>query len=320
MKAMVINGFGESSRLEIAEVPTPEAQPDEILIRVAYAGVNPVDWKIREGMLEGLFPHRFPLILGWDAAGTVAALGTGAAGFRVGDNVYAYCRKPTVQWGAYAEYVAIASSAVAPMPANQTFAQAAAIPLTALTSWQALFDAGQLKAGQSVLIHAGAGGTGGMAIQLAKHAGATVFTTANAGNHEYVRSLGADHAIDYQRESFVEAIRSRSPDGVDLAYVTVGGAVLRNSYRVVKPGGALVTIVEAPDVEEAQRLGIRAAFVFVEPNGAQLREITRLIEAGIVRPPEITEMNLEEAPRAQELSQAGHVRGKIVLKIDEHPR
>jgi NADPH2:quinone reductase len=316
MKAMIINGFGGADRLEMAEVPTPEAQADEVLIRVTYAGVNPVDWKIREGMLEGLFPHRFPLMLGWDAAGTVAAVGPSVTGFEVGDKVYAYCRKPIVQWGTYAEYVTMASSAVAPMPANLTFAQAAAIPLTALTSWQALFDAGQLKAGQSVLVHAGAGGTGGMAIQLAKHAGAMVFTTASAGNHEYVRSLGADHVIDYQRESFVEVIKARSPDGVDLVYVTVGGDVLRNSYRVLKPGGALVSIVDAPDVEEARRLGIRATFVFVEPNGAQLREITRLIEAGRVRPAAIAEMNLEEAPRAQELSQAGHVRGKIVLKID----
>jgi NADPH:quinone reductase len=201
------------------------------------------------------------------------------------------------------------------MPANLTFAQAAAIPLTALTSWQALFDAGRLEAGQSVLIHAGAGGTGGMAIQLARYTGATVFTTASAGNHEYVRSLGADHVIDYRRESFVEAVESISPQGVDLAYVTVGGDVLRNSYRVVRRGGALVSIVDAPDAEDARRVGVRATFVFVEPNGAQLREITRLIEASIVRPPEITEMSLEEAPRAQELSRAGHVRGKIVLKI-----
>jgi NADPH:quinone reductase len=246
MKAMIINGFGGADRLQMAEVPTPTGQADEVLLRVAYAGVNPVDWKIREGMLEGLFPHRFPLVLGWDAAGTVAAVGTAVNNFEVGDKVYAYCRKPIVQWGTYAEYMAMASSAVAPMPANLTFAQGAAIPLTALTSWQALFDAGQLKAGQSVLIHAGAGGTGGMAIQFAKHAGATVFTTASAGNYEYVRSLGADHVIDYQRQSFVEVIKNKSPDGVDLAYVTVGGDVLRNSYRVMKPGGALVSIVEAP--------------------------------------------------------------------------
>ena len=315
MKAMIISGFGGADRLGIAEVPTPEVQADEALIRVAYAGVNPVDWKIREGMLERLFPHRFPLILGWDAAGTVAAVGTAVTSFGGGDKVYAYCRKPIVQWGTYAEYVAMESSAVAPMPANLTFAQAAAIPLTALTSWQALFDAGQLKAGQLVLIHAGAGGTGGMAIQFAKNAGATVFTTASAGNHEYVRSLGADHVIDYQRESFVEVVKNKSPDGVDLVYVTVGGDVLRDSHRVVKPGGALVSIVDAPDVEEAQRGGIRAAFVFVEPNGAQLREITRLIETGEIRAPAITEMNLEEVPKAHELSQSGHVRGKIVLKI-----
>jgi NADPH2:quinone reductase len=131
MKAMIINGFGGADRLETAEVPTPTAQADEVLIRVAYAGVNPVDWKIREGMLEGLFPHRFPLVLGWDAAGTVAAIGTAVTDFQVGDIVYVYCRKPIVQWGTYAEYVAMASSAVAPIPANLTFAQAAAIPLTA---------------------------------------------------------------------------------------------------------------------------------------------------------------------------------------------
>ena len=217
MKAIIINGFGGADGLQMAEVPTPTAQADEVLIRVAYAGVNPVDWKIREGMLEGLFEHRFPLILGWDAAGTVAAVGTAVTDFKVGDKVYAYCRRPIVQWGTYAEYLAMESSAVAPIPANLTFAQAAAIPLTALTSWQALFDAGQLKAVQSVLIHAGAGGTGGMAIQFAKHAGGTVFTTASAGNHEYVRSLGADHVIDYQRESFVEVVKNKSPDGVDLA-------------------------------------------------------------------------------------------------------
>jgi NADPH:quinone reductase len=315
MKAMIINGFGGADRLEVAEISTPKAEADEVLIRVIDAGVNPVDWKIREGMLAGLFPHRFPLILGWDMAGTVAETGTAVTGFRVGEKVYAYSRKPVVQWGTYAEYVTVPSSAVAPMPANLTFAQAAAIPLTALTSWQALFDAGRLEAGQSVLIHAGAGGTGGMAIQLARYTGATVFTTASAGNHEYVRSLGADHVIDYRRESFVEAVESISPQGVDLAYVTVGGDVLRHSYRVVRRGGALVSIVDAPDAEDARRVGVRATFVFVEPNGAQLREITRLIEASIVRPPEITEMSLEEAPRAQELSRAGHVRGKIVLKI-----
>ena len=315
MKAMIINGFGGADRLEMAEVATPEAQPDEILIRVAYAGVNPVDWKIREGMLEGLFPHRFPLILGWDAAGTVAALGAKAAGFQVGDKVYAYCRTPIVQWGTYAEYGHGVSSRGA--DAGQPDLRSSRRDST---------DGAHLLAG--IIRHrtaesraVGPDPCGCRRYRrhgdpVGKASGATVFTTASAGNHQYVRSLGADHVIDYERASFVEVIKNRSPGGVDLAYVTVGGDVLRNSYRVVKPGGALVTIIEAPDVEEARRLGIRATFVFVEPNGTQLREITRLIEAGRVRPPAITEMNLEEAPRAQELSQAGHVRGKIVLKLD----
>ena len=201
MKAIVIDAFGGPDRLRAAEVPTPKASAGEVVIELACTSVNPVDWKIREGMLSGLFPHTFPLILGWDAAGTVSDTGEAVNEFSVGDRVYAYCRKPTVQWGTYAEYVAVPASAVAAMPANLSFAEAAAIPLVGLTSWQVLFDAANLRAGQTVLIHAGAGGLGSIAIQLAKNAGATVFTTASAANHEYVRSLGADHVIDYRTYS-----------------------------------------------------------------------------------------------------------------------
>lgn len=314
MKAMVIDGFGGADGLRMADVTTPQTGIGEVLIRIRYAGVNPVDWKIREGMLEGSFPHVFPIILGWDAAGTVAAVGEEVSEFALGRPVYAYCRKPVVQWGAYAESIVLSAAHVAPMPANLSFAEAASVPLVALTSWQSLFDAGRLETGQSVLIHAGAGGTGGMAIQFAKQAGAIVFTTASAANHDYVRDLGADHVIDYRSEDFVEAVKRIARGGVDLAYVNASG-VLRKSYRAVRRGGRLVSIVEQPDPADNETHGVEGRFVFVEPNGGQLRQIAALIEKGVVRPLPIEEMPLADAAQALTKSQTGHVRGKIVLRI-----
>lgn len=315
MRAMVIDDFGGPERLHLAELPDPRPAPGEVLIRVIFAGVNPVDWKIREGMLAGRFPHHFPLIPGWDAAGTVAAAGAGVDGFAVGDRVFAYCRKPEVQWGTYAEYVVVPADAVAPMPRTLGFAEAATIPLAGLTAWQSLFEAANLKKEQWVLVHAGAGGVGSLAVQFAKHIGARVLATASAANHAYVRGLGADDVIDYTRTDVVAAVRERVPDGVDVVYATVGGDVLRDSYRAVRRGGFVVSIVDQPLQEEAARAGAEHAYVFVEPNGRQLQQISEWIDAGEVRAPEVTEMPLADAAKAQELNRAGHVRGKIVLAI-----
>ena len=301
--------------LRTADVPFPEPAADEVLIEVAYAAVNPVDWKIREGMLAGMFPHEFPVILGWDAAGTVKDTGKNVTGFRIGDRVYAYCRKPKVGFGTYAEFVTMNQAAVAPMPKNVGFAEAACIPLAGLTAWQSLFDAAKVQAGDRVLIHAGAGGVGSLAIQFAKHTGAEVLTTAGEANHAYVKSLGADVAIDYTKENFIDAVRKREPGGIDLVIDAVGNDVQRKSYEVLKKGGRLVSIVNVPSEEEARRYGVEAAHVFVTPDGEQLRRIGALIESGAVRPPDLQEMRLEEAAEAQRRSQAGHVRGKIVLKI-----
>ncbi len=315
MKAIVIHEFGGSDKLQLTDLPRPEPGPGEVLIRISHTSVNPVDWKIREGMLRSGMPHRFPLIPGWDAAGTVAALGDGVQGFAPGERVYAYCRKPEVQWGTYAEYVTMTASAVAKMPASLSFEQAAGIPLVGLTSWQALLGAAGLKAGQTVLIHAGAGGLGSMAIQLAKHVGATVVVTASSGNHDYVRSLGADHAIDYNQENFVDAVRAKFPQGVDVVYATVGGTVLDESYKVLKKGGMLVSVTGRPTQEDGDRWGVRVAYVFVAPNGGQLREIAALIDAGKVRPPAITVLALEQAAKAQDMNRTGKTRGKIVLSV-----
>lgn len=315
MKAMAIEAFGGSDQLRLMDLPIPEPEDDEIRIEVAAAGVNPVDWKIREGMLKEAFPHGFPLIPGWDAAGTVHALGKAATRFKVGDQVHAYCRKPVIQWGTYAEYVTVREAVTAPMPRNLSFAQAATIPLAGLTAWQALIDFALLAPGQTVLVHAGAGGVGGLAIQFAKHRGAKVYTTARESNHDYVKGLGADAAIDYTRQNFVDRVRALEPSGVDVVFDTVGGNTLTESYRVVRPDGVLISIVDVPDQRTAELYNLRTGYVFVEPNGDELREIGRLIEAGTVRAPAIEEMPLEAAAAAQDKNEARHVRGKIVLKV-----
>ncbi len=315
MRAMVIEAFGGPERLKAAEVPTPAAGDEEVLIALACASVNPVDWQIGEGLLADMFPHAFPLIPGWDAAGTVSAVGRNADRFKAGDKVFAYCRKPQIQFGTYCEYVAVHESAVALMPGNLGFAEAATVPLTGLTAWQSLFDTAKLSMGEKILIHAGSGGVGSLAIQFAKHAGATVYTTARAVNHDYVRSLGADAAVDYAKENFVDILRKREPGGIDVVFDTIGGRVQQRSYKVLRKGGRLVSIASVPDADEARPYGVRTAFVFVSPNGKQLRRIAELIESGSVRPADFEVMPLEDAAKAQELSKAGHVRGKIVLKI-----
>lgn len=315
MKAMGIQEFGGADRVKVVEVPRPEPGPGEVLMRIEYAGINPVDWKIREGYLKDLMPHRFPLILGWDAAGTVEANGTGASRFRPGDRIFAYCRKPEIQWGAFAEYICLDESVVASVPASLSSAQAAAIPLTALTAWQALFDFAELSRGETVLIHAGAGGVGGMAIQIARDAGATVITTASRKNHAYVKSLGADRVIDYSTDDFTAVLADWYPKGIDICFDCAGHETLAKSYRVVRPQGRLVSIVEPPDAAAAAERKLKAGYVFVTPNGIQLERIARLLADGGMVPPALQELPLEKAAEALELSRTGHVSGKLVLRV-----
>jgi NADPH2:quinone reductase len=312
VKAIGIKEFGGIDKLAIIEVPKPKAAPNELLIEVVYTAVNPVDWKIREGYLKNWMPHEFPIILGWDVSGTVAAAGDGTHGFKVGDAIYAYCRKPVVQWGTYAEYVTFDANNVAKKPKSITFAQAAAIPLVGLTAWQAIFDDAKLKKGETILIHDGAGGVGSMAFQFAKHAGAYVYTTASKSNHDYVKKLGADVAIDY-KTGFVNEIKKLVPQGLDVVLDCVGGQTLKDSAQLLKSGGRLVSIVDKP--HDMEKKNIHASFVFVAPNGQQLAEIGRLIDEGVIIVPKIEEMPLKEAAAAQEKNREGHTQGKIVLKV-----
>lgn len=315
MKAIVFEAFGGAENLQLKEVPTPKPAPGEVLIHIAYTAVNPVDWKIRLGLLEKKVPHEFPIIPGWDASGTIAALGQGVTSFKVGDEVFAYCRKPTVKWGTYAEYVTVPADTVAFKPKNLSFSQAAAFPLSGLTAWQSLFDTAQLKKGETVLIHAAAGGVGSLAVQFAKSVGAIVYATASKDKLDYVKKLGADQAIDYKSENFVTIVKEKYPQGIDVVFDTVGGPTTIESYKSLRNGGRLVGIVEVPSGQIAEQYGVTAKYVFVSPNGKELQQISDLIQNGKVAPIQIEEMPLEKAGVAQEKNREGHMTGKIVLKV-----
>ncbi|MCL4315768.1 MAG: NADP-dependent oxidoreductase [Gammaproteobacteria bacterium] len=308
MKAVRIHQFGGAEVLRYEDAPRPVAGAGEVLIRVHAAGVNPVDWKIREGRLQGRMTHHLPLTLGWDVAGVIEQLGPGATQFNVGDAVYA--RPDLARDGAYAEYIAVRASEVALKPKSLDFIHAAAVPLSALTAWQSLFDAGNLQPGQKILIHAGAGGVGHYAVQLARWKGAHVVTTTSARNADFVRSLGADEVIDYTATRFEDAVRD-----MDMVFDTVGGEAQARSWKVLKQGGILVSILALTVPDEAAPRGWRSAYVFVQPNATQLGRIAELIDAGKVKPVVEKVFPLSEAAKAHAAVQGGHTRGKIVLRV-----
>lgn len=315
MKAVIYEQFGGAEKLRMADLPIPKPAENEIQIKIRYAAVNQVDWKIREGFLSGRLPYQFPLTPGWDAAGVVTAVGKGVKNFKLEDEVYAYCRKQVLTDGTYAEYICSDITFVAKKPKNIGFAEAAGIPLAGLTAWQALFDVGQLTQGQTVLIHAGSGGVGSLAIQFAKWKGATVITTVSKKNIDYVKDLGADVVIDYQNESYAEECQNKFPKGLDLVFDMLGGDNMLTSAKLLKKGGTIVGIVGKLEDEEAEQLGIRSEYVFVTPNGAELEQITKLIEEKKIRVPFYEEMRLQDAASAQEKIRLGHTKGKIVLKV-----
>lgn len=315
MRAMAIHAFGGIEQLQAMDLPVPEAGDGEVLIRIQAAGVNPVDCKIREGLLRDRLPYAFPLIPGWDAAGVVEAVGAGVPGFHEGDEVYAYCRKPVIQGGTYAEYVAVPHENAARKPATMTFEEAATVPLAALTAYQCLFEAAKLAGGETVLVHAAAGGVGGFAVQLAHDIGAKVVGTARADSHSYLRSLGCDEPIDYATGDFRAGVRRVLPAGVDVVLDCVGGEVMANSVDVLRPGGRIVSILNPAAVDELKARGIAAHYVFVRPHHGHLAELTRLIERGRLRTQIASRFRLEDAAQAQAMIEQRHTRGKIVLTV-----
>jgi len=308
MKAVRIHRYGGPEVLSHEEVPKPEAGPGELLVRVHAAGVNPIDWKIREGLYRLVMRFRLPIVLGWDLSGVVEAVGAGVTRFRPGDAVFA--RPDIKRGGAYAEYVAIRESDAAHKPKSIDHVHAAAVPLAGLTAWQGLFDKARVEKGQRVLVHAAAGGVGHFAVPLAKWKGAFVAATASGRNEAFVRSLGADQFVDYTRERFEEAVAP-----VDAVLDTLGGDAGRRSWKVLKRGGTLVSVLDiAAPLKGALRLK-RGHFLLIKPSADQLGQIAGLIDAGRLKPLVENVFPLAEARRAHELSQSGRVRGKIVLEV-----
>lgn len=308
MKAVRIHSYGGADVLSYEDAPRPVPAADEVLIRVHAAGVNPLDWKVRAGYLQGMLNYAFPVIIGTDVSGVVEEAGADVTGFQAGDAVYGYV--DVTRAGAYAEYVAVPATMVVRMPQSLDHVQAAAVPLGALTAWQSLFDTAELDAGQTVLIHGAAGGVGTFAIQLAKLRGARVVGTASGHNLDFLRQLGADEAIDYTTTRFEEAVRD-----VDLVLDAVGGETTQRSWGVLKRGGMLISLPGQSSPEIAAAHGVRQPAFYTRASAQDLTEIAGLIDAGQLKPIVGRVFPLQEARHAHELSESGHARGKIVLRV-----
>jgi NADPH:quinone reductase-like Zn-dependent oxidoreductase len=306
MKAIRIHQYGGPEVLAQVEMQRPTPGPNEVLIKIHAASVNPVDWKIRAGHMKDFLALTLPATLGSDVSGTVEEVGLGASRFKRGDEVYASLG---LEGGGYAEYAVAKEEMVAEKPSTLDHVQTAAIPVAGLTAWQTLFEVAQLRAGQKVLIHGAAGGVGNFAVQFAKGKGAYVIGTASSRNQTFLRELGVDKTVDYQSTHFEDVV-----DDADVVLDTIGGDTQERSFKALKKGGILVSIVQPPSQELAAKYGVRALFYGAHPSSSDLTEIARLIDSGKVKTVVETVLPLAEARRAHELSQSGHARGKIVLK------
>ena len=332
MKAFVLDRYGKTAKLRLAEVPEPELGEDEVLVDVHAAGINVLDSKIRNGEFRQLLPFRFPVILGNDVAGIVVRTGSRVRQFKPGDEVYA--RPDTRRMGGFAERIAMSEHDVAIKPRSVSMEEAASLPLVALTAWQVLIERANLQNAQKVFIHAGSGGVGTIAIQLAKHRGAFVATTTGTDNVAWVKALGADVVIDYRKEDFAAALSD-----YDVVVNSLGNDVLEKSVQVLKAGGKLISISGPPDPAFAQQIGaswpikqimrllsrrIRAqarrrgvdySFLFMRASGEQLREITALVDAGVIRPVVDRVFPFESLNQAMAYVDTGRAKGKVVVKI-----
>ena len=332
MKAFVVDKYKKKGALRLANVPDPELQDNDVLVRIQATGVNLLDSKVRDGEFKLLLPYRPSFVLGHDVAGAVVRTGPNVKRFKVGDAVYARPRDHRV--GTFAEFIAMDEADVALKPKNLNMVEAASIPLVALTAWQALVEVAKLKRGQKVFIQAGSGGVGTIAIQLAKYLGATVATTTSAKNTDLVKSLGADVVIDYKTQDFEKVL-----SGYDLVLNSQDAKTLEKSLRVLKPGGLLISISGPPDPvfaeqfglnvflklvmrllsrsarKNAKALGVRYSFLFMRAQGQQLSEITALIESGIIRPVVDKVVPFERTGDALAYVETGRAKGKVVITV-----
>lgn len=308
VEAIAIDAYGPADLLAVRELPEPPVGPDTVLVRVRVAGVNPVDWKVREGHLAAAFPSHFPLVPGWDAAGVVAAVGPAVTGFAVGDEVIGYVRRDDIQHGTYAELVPAPERTLADKPVQASWAEAGGLPLAGLTAYQALRSV-RTGSGDTVLVHGAAGGVGHLAVQLARALGAQkVIGTASPDNHDFVRSLGAE-PVSYG-DGLLDRVRAVAPDGVDVALDLFGGAALDVSAQLLERPARLVSTA---DPEHVTRLG--GSYLFVKPSTADLSLLAGLVDAGRLAVHVARTFPLAEAAAAHRLMEAGHVRGKVVLEL-----
>jgi NADPH:quinone reductase-like Zn-dependent oxidoreductase len=333
MKAALIDRYGSNDTVKVADIDIPTLGVTDLLVRVHAASVNPVDIKTRDGKLKMLLKYRFPLVLGNDLSGVVSEVGSRVTRFKKGDAVYACVDKNRI--GTFAEFAVVRDGDAALKPANVTFDEAASLPLVALTAWQALVEIGRLGANQRVLIHAGSGGVGSVAIQLARHLGATVYTTVGKRNMELVKRLGANVAIDYRSERFEEVVKD-----CDVVLDSAGGDTLVKCFECVKPGGVVVSInsrtpspafarswplnpiivfairvLSRRTLAASRKHKARYEYVFVHADGEQLGEITRLVESGAITPLVDKVFRLEEVRDALAYSESGRATGKVVIKV-----
>jgi alcohol dehydrogenase len=332
MKAFIIDRYSKKNPMRLGEMPAPALRDDDVLIEVHAAGVNLLDSKIKSGEFKLILPYRTPLVLGHDVAGVVTRVGSRARQFKVGDEVYS--RPADHRIGTFAEFIAVNENDVALKPKNLTMEEAASIPLVGLTAWQALVERARLKKGQKVFIQAGSGGVGTIAIQLAKSLGASVATTTSSANIDWVKRLGADVLIDYKKDDFAKVLQN-----YDVVLHSQDAAALEKSLRVLKPDGTLISISGPPDPafateigarwfvslivrllsagvrKKATRRGVKYSFLFMRANGRQLREITGLIEAGLLHPVMDRVFPFELANEALAYVETGRAKGKVVVKI-----
>lgn len=313
MQAVVINHYGDEQQLEMATLPVPTIGEHQVLVQVKATSINPIDWKLREGYLQKMFDWAFPIVLGWDLAGTITQVGAKVTDWQVGDAVFA--RPDTTNRGTYAEFAAVDDHLLAHKPDNVSFEAAAAVPLAGETAWQALFEHGQLKAGQTVLVQAGSGGVGSYAIQLAKAAGAHVITTTSAKNFDLVRDLGSDEIIDYRNESIIDRVHN-----IDLVIDTLGGQSQVDAWQVLNPEtGRQISIVgpaeATPDIIANTNLEFKA--IWLNPSGADLQKIADLMAQGAVKSiiDSVLPFSADGLIQAHQLSATHHATGKIVIKF-----
>lgn len=334
MKAVVIEKYGKASPLVLKDLPEPALRADDLLVRVHAAGVNVLDGKIKDGEFKLILPYKLPLILGNDLAGTVVKVGPGVRRFKVGDEVYARPNKDRI--GTFAELMALNEKDAALKPARLSMEEAASVPLVGLTAWQALVEIGKVKRGDKVFIQAGSGGVGTIAVQLARHLGATVAATASPASFEMLKGLGADVLIDYRTQDFEQQL-----EDYDFVLHSQGNAELEKSLRILKPGGQLVSISGPPDPafakqaglplpvrgvisllsrsarHRAEKRGVKYRFLFMRAEGQQLEKITALIDSGVVRPTVEKVYSFAETPKALAHVESGRAKGKIVVRIGD---